>query len=102
MNVNEKIIAGAYASHLPQPPAGFLVAENLPNMLLKARAHVEETLRLNMLFKADVLEELGLTDHPKAELLWELAWDFGINEESIGNTFFDVHRYAKELAKLLK
>jgi hypothetical protein len=53
--------------------------------------------RLAAEFKADLLENLGLTDHPKADIFWHLAWDYG---HSAG--FFDVYNYATELATLLK
>lgn len=40
-------------------------------------AHHAETDRLHTMFKADLLEELDLTRHPKADLLFAKAWDRG-------------------------
>jgi hypothetical protein len=36
-----------------------------------------ETFRLENQFKKDALEELGLTDHPKADKIYSKAWDQG-------------------------
>jgi len=47
-------------------------------------------------FKADVLAELGLTDHPKADKLFGMAWDHG---HSSG--YSDVLSWAEEFAELV-
>ena len=48
-------------------------------------------------FKADVLAENGITDHPKADKLYEMAWERG---HSSG--IQEVAMYAEELSELLK
>ncbi len=35
---------------------------------------------LHIQYKAMCLEKFGLTDHPKAEAVWELAWEEGHSE----------------------
>lgn len=40
-------------------------------------AYSEETSRLLELFKAEALEDVGLTFHPKAEKAWSKAWEKG-------------------------
>ena len=32
---------------------------------------------ITRLFQSDLEEEFGVKDHPKAELLWQMAWDRG-------------------------
>jgi hypothetical protein len=54
-----------------------------------------EDQRLYRLFKADVLEETGLTDHPKAERAFELAW------ENHGSGYADVYNSLVEYAELM-
>jgi hypothetical protein len=47
-------------------------------------------------FKAELLQELGLDKHPKAEKLFEMAWDDGHS-----NGFLEVAICAAKLAELL-
>lgn len=63
------------------------------------KAYYAEDRRLQQLFKKDLLEELGITDHPKAELLFKLANDLG---DADGLTFEDIADRASDLAKLIK
>ena len=93
MTVSQKIAAGTYTNHLPAP-VGFIVDVKLP-------AWEQENLRIHRQFKAEVLAELGLTDHPKAELLWEMALECS-SREAMSSGLFDVLPHAQELAKLLK
>jgi len=55
--------------------------------------------RLDMkdVFEKDVIDALGLTDHPKAELLFEISWEYG---HSAG--YHEVYSYAQDMAPLLK
>ena len=41
------------------------------------RAYKNEENRLLNSFREDLLEELGITNHPKAELLMSKAWEHG-------------------------
>lgn len=56
-----------------------------------------EEARLRAQFKADALEDLRLTGHPKADKLMAIAWDMG---HSSG--YQEVYNYAAELAPLLE
>jgi hypothetical protein len=40
-------------------------------------AYLKESISLKNAFKKDLLEELGVTDHPKAKLLMDKAWEYG-------------------------
>ena len=52
--------------------------------------------QLYMLFKRDALDDTGLTNHPKAEKAWEMAWDRG---HSSG--YYEVYQQLCELSDLL-
>lgn len=47
-------------------------------------------------FKRDLLDELGVSNHPKADALFSLAWSYG---HSAG--YEEVFNYADELSQLL-
>lgn len=89
MTVSEKIKAGVYRNNVSA--GGDLKGERSN----RAAFHQEER-RLKELFKKDLLEELGLTGHSKAQLLWEMAWDHGH-----ADGLLDVVYWAEEFAKLL-
>lgn len=57
-----------------------------------------EEARIKQQFCKDLLEELNLTGHPKAEVLLDKAWEYGRSE---GCDFQGVARWAHELAELL-
>jgi hypothetical protein len=59
-------------------------------------AYHNEDYRLKELFKADLFEELEITDNPKRELLFQKAWDRG---HSAG--FSEVYAEALELVDLI-
>ncbi len=40
-------------------------------------AYSEEAARLQAEFKVDLIEEHGVTGHPKAERVFNLAWEYG-------------------------
>jgi|APSaa5957512622_1039677.scaffolds.fasta_scaffold28480_2 hypothetical protein len=61
------------------------------------RAIRQENSDIRMTFKADLLESLSLTDHPKAQRLWEMAWDHG---HSAGLS--EVVDWAETLAELVQ
>ena len=48
-------------------------------------------------FSAELLKELGIADHPKAGILWSMAWDRGH-----ANGLESVEQEAEELSELLK
>lgn len=55
-----------------------------------------DTRRLGLLFRRDLKKHLGITDHPKADLLVEMAWSTGLHAG-----FYQVVADAEELVQLL-
>jgi hypothetical protein len=55
-------------------------------------AYREKDYDLKQEFQADLLEEYGVTDHPKAELCFQKAWDEGhsCGYESVKGCFDDL------------
>lgn len=45
--------------------------------LAARRAYNRDVDRLEAVFRQDLLAELGVTDHPKASVLWAKAWERG-------------------------
>lgn len=43
----------------------------------KRKAYDERKAALNQDFKLDLFEEFGVTDHPKADKVFDIAWDLG-------------------------
>jgi hypothetical protein len=91
MNVREKLETDFYKNSLPYPK------RDDPNCKELRRAYNQETARLNELFKNDVLDELGVTDNPKADLLWSHAWDLGHS-----GGLHEVFGYATNLVGLIE
>jgi hypothetical protein len=60
-------------------------------------AYCEESVRLHDKFKADALEELGLTGHPKAEKLFEKAWEKGHSDG-----LYSVYEWMETLKELIE
>ena len=59
-------------------------------------AYREENCRLRNLFKADALAAVGLTGHPKADRIFEIAWG-----QEFGNGFAAIYDLLKDLAELV-
>jgi hypothetical protein len=47
-------------------------------------------------FKHDILEDCGILNHPKSDILYRIAWDYG---HSAG--YGEVANYVRELSELL-
>jgi hypothetical protein len=76
----------SYTNNLPYPMGPALVVK-------EARmAHRVETARLKEKFKNDLFEDLGISDHPKRERLFELAQEHGDGNglEYVYNTALDL------------
>jgi len=56
----------------------------------------EQTDRLEELFKADALEECGLTGHTKADKAYSMAWERG-HSDGLMHVYYEL----EELAELL-
>jgi len=89
--IRDQITAGVYDNPLEVPwgdlktnPEGF-----------GAYSKVEDGLIAK--FKADALEEVGLTDHPKADRIWDKAWD-----ERADEGIWEVFDELEELADLIR
>lgn len=61
------------------------------------KAHGEEEGRLHQLFKSDLEKEFGIVRHPKADLLFQIAWSMG---HSSG--YHEVWNHYQEMVDLLK
>lgn len=61
------------------------------------RLHNEEDGRLTDLLKSDLESENGLVGHPKADVLWRIAWEHG---HSSG--YSDVINWYEDLVELVK
>jgi hypothetical protein len=69
MDIYEKISANYYSTKLPyvtnsKDPVGH-------------DAYNYDQYRLDVEFKRDALEYVGLTNHPKRNKVWSMAWDHG-------------------------
>jgi len=59
-------------------------------------AYYKESARLQDLFKADLLEELGLTGHPKADQFYDVCYERGHS-----GGFSDIASIADDIARLM-
>ena len=77
--------------------------EECDSFLVRLKQYEIETEKLNIQYKIDVLNDLGLTNHPKAEEVWKIATDISIQlanmNEDIEKDFFS--EYIQKLAKLI-
>lgn len=62
----------------------------------KYMAYIQDVYRLQMVFKKDALEHVGLSKHPKVEKIWIFAWEHG---HSSG--YDDVLNWLEELSDLM-
>ena len=62
----------------------------------KITAYKSETYALEQQFKLDSLAELGLSEHPKADLFFKKAW-----EDGHAGGYFEVFSVMQDLAELL-
>jgi len=63
MNIQNKIEQGHYNNKL--------------DFAKDKKAYREETSNLKRKFREDLAEEFGVTDHPKEEQLFNIAWENG-------------------------
>lgn len=80
-----------YINQVPYPTRELKAVDY--NVQVKWR---NEQHRLHALFRKDLLEDLGITNHPKADKLFEMAWDNGHSEGLQA-----VYDWAVELSELL-
>lgn len=87
----DKLADGDYKSKLPYP------SNKDPNRDALRRAYREDESRLYDEFKADLFECHGVTNNPKAQRAFEIAWDHGH-----AGGFSDVETYFSDLVDLIK
>lgn len=66
---------------------------NVPNYQEKRKEYRKESYRLEALFKEDALREVDLTNHPKANKAYEMAWAEG-HSEGLEQVFKYLENYA--------
>lgn len=81
-----------YINHLPYP-----TNRKDPDYPKLKEEWNKEMSRTMTLFRSDILDDLGLTDHSKANKLFEMAWDRGHSDGLRA-----VYEWAERLSRLLK
>lgn len=111
MSIRDKITAGEYKNKVPYSVDKVPIDEDKMTVR-QAREHKEEQVtlrrehqrkysaessRLMMLFRADLESDNSMTNHPKANILWDMAYDRGHSSgyESIVSEY-------EELVELVK
>lgn len=90
-SVEEKLARNAYNTRLAYPE------RKDPDHKAKRLAYNQDERKLRSIFQADVLDDLGLINHPKADLLWEMAWEHGHSDGLRA-----VYDWAHDLMRLIK
>jgi len=67
MDIYEKLKSGYY-----EPKTVYARRNTNPTRYYAWR---EESNKLSTLFKSDAIESVGLTNHPKAQACWDIAWE---------------------------
>ncbi len=82
-----------------QPPKNCIEEQVLDEVSFNAhmKHYQEETKRLHDEFRRDLIEQYDMSDHPKANLLFDKAWDFGNSYE-----LSDVEDYFANLIDLVQ
>ena len=113
VDLGERIRSGYYESKVPFPArTDYVIVEEIETQRLgkqtlkgfdeegyrKARdAHNADEQRLHTEFRKDALADCGITDHPKADKCFALAWEHG---HSSG--YHDVLNHLREFSELIK
>jgi hypothetical protein len=93
----EKINSGEYKNNKPYPNWRGR-RQNQPKEIIQALTeYQEEEQRIYKQFKHDIEEEHGVLNHPKADVLWRLAWEHG---HSCG--YSEVASYWVDFVELIK
>lgn len=89
----EEKLRDNYYSIIPMP----YPSANDPEALQKRAIYQKETARLHAEFKRDMFAHYEVTDHPKVEIAYRIAWDHG---HSAG--YAEVDSYFAELVEILR
>lgn len=92
----EKLHGSYYKNDLPFPSLKDCDGDMLVRDQKRAQYRERERIIYSM-FKRDALEALGVSDHPKVDKLWTLAWEHGH-----ASGFHDVWSWLNELVVLIK
>jgi hypothetical protein len=96
INVLDAIAQGRYENKVPYE-AWRMTRNGAERRREQRNKYRAEEARLISLFKADLENQHGVAGHPKADRLFELAWDYG---HSSG--YNEVAYYYDDLAELIK
>lgn len=120
MSMIDRIRAGEFKTKLPYPERPVLlghrrpVADFSPDELREMadlkeaylfsltvwesekEAYRQDEQRLMALFKVEALAEAGLTDHPRAEVVWDKAWNRG-HSEGLESVMYELNELAEVL-----
>ena len=117
MNIEERLKEGYYTNFgevVPRPKKPVLTSratpkqareyadalekysQDLASFLAYCKERDKQVSILYEQFKVDLKEDLGITDHPKAETLFDLAWEYGHS-----GGYREVYNYALDLVDLL-
>lgn len=77
MNFQDKLNSGYYSNAGGFPHVSAKEAKNDPAKQAVRNKHLEMQAQRHAEFQVDAFEELGITNHPKAQLLFDKAWDNG-------------------------
>lgn len=104
-NIRENIKQGKYKASDPElDPIAYPASHRLnpvqasPDERAAARAQLRQlAVKKKALFRSDLEDEYGVPhDHPKAQLLWERAWDLGH-----ANGLYEVLNHYEDLVDLI-
>jgi hypothetical protein len=74
MTTREKFEQGQFKNRIPHPVKEVGLEEKYREQRLK---YLQEQTRMTAIFRKSIEEEHGVVGHPKADLLWHLAWENG-------------------------
>ena len=90
--IYEKIAQNYYCTKLEYPRP-----TSHPNYKELIKVYRADCARLEAEFKKDLLEEVGLLDHSKGEMVYNLAYQYG-HDAGLS----EIMNYADDLAELVK
>lgn len=79
MDIRERIQQGEFMNPVPYPYSvkTLRVSDGCSKDMKRLAEYREAELQIRDHFRAALEKEYGMTDHPKALLLWTKAWDMG-------------------------
>ena len=96
MSVSDMVASGAYAGKT-EFPIWPVIGGSWEEVVAQQRLYREEQRSIEAQLRADLETEHGLIGHPKASLLWDMAW-----EDGHGYGYIEVVYLYDRLANLVK